>query len=270
MESYEYYKTELGVLYCEDCLKGMPLIPNESINMVLTSPPYDNLRDYRGYEFDFFNIAKELHRILKVGGVVVWVVGDATIDGSETGTSFKQALYFKEIGFNLHDTMIYEKDSPANPSSNRYHQLFEYMFVFSKGEPSTFNPIKDKINTYTSSKSGTMRLKDGSMVPKKDLSWGEYGMRNNIWRMGVGYMKSTKDKIAYQHPAIFPDILARDHIISWSNRNDVVFDPFIGSGTTAVACEKLGRRWIGIEISEDYCKIAKERILTEARQIKMF
>ena len=131
-----------------DCLEVMKSIPDKSIDMVLTSPPYDNLRDYKGYTFNFEGIAQEIYRVLKDGGVCVWIVGDATIKGSETGTSFRQALYFKEIGFNLHDTMIWYKTNPMPYiKKNCYTPCFEYMFVFSKGKPNTFNPIMIECKT---------------------------------------------------------------------------------------------------------------------------
>ena len=250
-------------LHLGDCLEVMKTLPSGSIDLTVTSPPYDNLRTYNGYTFDFENIAKELYRVTKDGGVVVWVVGDATINGSETGTSFRQALYFKDIGFNLHDTMIYQKNNFANPSSNRYHQIFEFMFVLSKGKPKTFNPIKDRKNVCAGESNwgiNKARQKDGSFKerPKKIVS--EYGMRYNIWEYMTSKGFATKDNLAYSHPAIFPEKLAHDHIISWSNENDTVLDCFMGSGTTGKVAKQLNRNFIGIEISSQYLEIAKERI----------
>jgi len=257
-------------IICGDCIEVMKEMESNSVDLVVTSPPYDNLRDYKGYSFNFEDSAKELFRIIKEGGVIVWIVGDATIDGSETGTSFKQALYFKEIGFNLHDTMIYEKSGFSNPSDIRYHQVFEYMFVLSKGKPKTFNPIKDRLNTqFGWNKSSTSRQKTGETIKIKDKFIGRWGMRGNIWKYEIGYMKTTKDKIAYQHPAMFPERLAQDHVISWSNSNDIILDPFLGSGTTMVAAERLGRNSMGIEISKEYCEIAYKRLLNEVRQAKL-
>lgn len=252
-------------LICGDCLEIMKKMPNDYIDLTITSPPYDNLRTYNGYSFDFKNIAKELYRITKKGGVVVWIVGDATIKGSETGTSFKQALYFKKIGFNLHDTMIYHKNMLSFPEKTRYYQCFEYMFVLSKGKPKTINLIQDKKNSQFNSKvSGGYRDIDGSIKQKsgnkKNKTIKEYGIRTNIWKYEVGYNKSTKDKKAYKHPAIFPEKLAQDHILSWSNEKDLVLDCFMGSGTTGKICKLLNRNFIGIEISKEYFEIAKERI----------
>ena len=234
------------------------------IDLTVTSPPYDNLRNYNGYSFDFETIAKELFRVTRNGGVVVWVVNDKTENGSETGTSFKQALYFKECGFNLHDTMIYEKNGIAMPDAYRYYNHFEYMFIFSKGKPKTFNPIQDRKN----SQSGTIKThrnfktSDGIKNRKHEevLPIKEYGSRWNIWRYEIGWKKSTSDEIAFEHPAIFPEKLAQDHIISWSNKGDLVLDPFCGSGTTLKMAKLLERNYIGIDISEDYLNIAKQRI----------
>jgi len=266
-----YYKTDNGQLFCFDNVKYLNTVNDNTFDLTVTSPPYDNLRDYKGYSWDFEALAKELYRTTKVGGVVVWVVGDATIKGSETGTSFKQALYFKEIGFNLHDTMIYEKTTQPchDPRNRRYKQYFEYMFIFSKGKPKTYNEIKDVKVKYPNRvfKKSTKRKQDGTM--RKFTEEGrlvkskEFMARKNIWKYSVGGKKK------FNAPAIFPEKLAEDHILSWSNKNDLIFDPFMGSGTTAKMCEKSNRKWIGCEISEEYCEIIKHRIETEVNQLKL-
>lgn len=251
---------ELNKIYCMDCLVGLKQMKDESVDLTVTSPPYDNLRTYNGYSFDFENIAKELYRVTKKGGVIVWIVGDSTIKGSESGTSFKQALYFKEIGFNLHDTMIWNKGSFSFPSKNCYHQVFEYMFIFSKGKPKTLNFIKDRKNKYVGERGASGRKKDGTRNKGKSTVRDEYGKRFNIWNYSIGGGHCTKDKIAHKHPAIFPEQLAYDHIVSWSNENDVVMDIFMGSGTTAKMCKMTNRNYIGFEISQEYCEIAEERL----------
>jgi len=245
-------------------------IPDNFVDLTVTSPPYDNLRTYKGFVFDYQSMFKELYRITKPGGVVVWVVGDATINGSETGTSFKQALYAKDIGFNLHDTMIYQKDACPFPETNRYYPAFEYMFVFSKGKPKTANLIMDKPNKRFGEKiTGAGRNPDGTLKQhtavknKTNRVVKEFGVRTNVWLYSVGKWKVTKDEYAYKHPAIFPEQLAADHIISWSNPGDIVLDPMCGSGTTCKMALKLGRRFIGIDISEEYCEIARKRIDSE-------
>jgi site-specific DNA-methyltransferase (adenine-specific) len=242
---------ETNVIHNMDNIKGMrQLIPDNSIDLTVTSPPYDNLRDYEQYDFNFKDLAKELYRVTKDGGIVVWVVNDATINGSETGTSFKQALYFKKIGFNIHDTMLYRKNSPAFPAKkegNRYTQIFEYMFIFSKGKPRKANLIRDKKNKWEGHKDFSGKLKNP--VPK-------YSPRNNIWE----YVTSFNDRT--EHPAPFPEKLAEDHIKSWSNEEDIVLDPFMGSGTTAKMAKKLNRKYVGFEISEKYCEIIKERLVS--------
>lgn len=244
-----------------DCVEVMRGMEADSINLTVTSPPYDNIRDYKGFSFDFESLAKELLRVTKQGGVVVWVVGDQTIDGDETGTSFKQALFFKEVGFKLHDTMIYDKGKVVFPDSNRYHPCFEYMFVLSKGSPKTFNPIADRINKYPiERKRSSFRQKDGSIQSKETDGTPERGVRYNIWQYPNGYMQTTKDEYAFDHPAMFPEALARDHILSWSNEGDTVLDPFLGSGTTLKMAKLANRNGIGIELSPEYIEIAKARL----------
>lgn len=245
-----------------DCIAEMQKMESNIIDLTVTSPPYDNLRTYKDtleWNFDIFKqVANELYRITRDGGVVVWVVGDATIKGSETGTSFKQALYFKEIGFNLHDTMIWKKPDAKPLTHNRYEQSFEYMFIFSKGKPNTFNGIKDKINKYAGTKEhGTWRDIHGNTQRKsghnkKEIS--KFGLRHNVFECVT--VKQNK----FNHPAPFPEQLANDHIISWSNENDVVFDPFMGSGTTGKMAKLNNRKFIGIEKVPEYFEIAKQRI----------
>ena len=250
-----YYKNKQGMIMLGDCLDIMRQMDDRCIDLTVTSPPYDSLRKYNGYCFDFENIAKELYRITKDGGVVVWNVNDATVKGSETGTSFRQALYFMECGFNLHDTMIWIKDGGGAVGSNKcYTQNFEYMFVFSKGTPKAINLIYDKPNgSYGIDKSGVGRRKDnGEKKIETRKPAKEFSKRNNWW-----YIPPQKGG---KHPAVFPEQLASDHIISWSNPGDVVFDPFMGSGTTAKMAMLNGRRFVGCEISEEYCNIIKERL----------
>lgn len=249
-----------------DCLELLKTIPDNSIDMVLTSPPYDNLREYNGsleWNFEIFqSVANELKRVIKEGGVIVWVVGDATVNGSETGSSFKQALYFKELGLNLHDTMIFQKTNPMPQIyRKRYRNDFEYMFIFSKGSVKTHNAImvgclhagnELKGTTYKNySKGEQVRSKKAKPVKNKKIS-------GNIWSYVVG--KNKEDQEAKDHPAPFPSALARDHIISWSNEGDTVLDPFMGSGTAGKMAMILSRKFIGIEKNDKYFEIAKKRI----------
>ena len=265
---------ESNKIYNESCLETMSKMNNESIDLVLTSPPYDDLRTYNkfvtgnktefnGYSSPFEDIAKELYRITKPGGVVVWVVGDATNKGSETGTSFRQALFFKECGFDLYDTMIYQKTGTPFPQKDRYNQIFEYMFVFSKGKPKTFNPVmKKNVTAGAVRNSRKFRNAEGEMIPGfNGKPVNEWGVENNIWIIRNGMYKSSKDIVAFEHPAIFPEELALKHIISWTSENDLVYDPFMGSGTTAKCSIQLNRNWIGSEIDSDYYELIKKRML---------
>lgn len=265
---------ELNKIYNESNLETMARMPDGFIDLTVTSPPYDGLRTYNGYSFPFEEIAKELYRVTKQGGVVVWVVGDATENGTESGTSFKQALYFKEIGFNLHDTMIYNRAGKF-PQANRYWQDFEYMFVLSKGNPNTFNPIKYKSVRQEGEKVlARKRTKEGKLIEdtchKKQTQFKGEKNGGNIWYIPAGWMTSSKDEIAYEHPAIFPEKLAEDHIVSWSNEGDIVYDCFGGSGTTAKMAHKWKRQWILSEVSKEYVEIAEKRIAPYLAQTSLF
>ena len=248
--------------FVSECVEFMNNMEAEVIDLTVTSPPYDDLRDYNGYTFDFESVAKQLYRITKQGGVVVWVVGDQTLEGNESGTSFRQALYFKEIGFNLFDTMIYQKPPRGAVGNNKtYWQSFEYMFVFSKGQPKTINLIKDRENKKPrEADNGTKRLSNGDLVKIGRVGYSDYGRRTNVWEYAIGKGHSATDNSAYQHPAIFPEKLAEDHILSWSNEGDIVFDPMCGSGTTSKMALLNNRQFIGVDLSKEYIDIARERI----------
>lgn len=253
-------------MYNGDCLDIMRCMPSEIVDLTVTSPPYDNLRSYNGnieqWNFEKFKaIAKELYRVTNKGGVVVWVVADATIKGSETGTSFKQALYFKKCGFNLHDTMIFAKLNYPPQTHRRYEQAFEYMFVFSKGKPNTFNPLLERCKTYGKlhNYKKQVMLDEKQIMRQRDerRAVKEFKRRNNIFAYTVGGGRTG-------HPAPFPLQLAQDHITTWTKEGDLVLDVFLGSGTTGVAAVKSGRKFIGVEIEKEYFEKAKQRIKSEA------
>jgi site-specific DNA-methyltransferase (adenine-specific) len=278
--------------YFENCLNNIILgnnvdilvkFPNECIDLTISSPPYDGIRNYSkkletnqkfigNYSFPFEELAQQLFRVTKIGGVVVWVVNDQTVEGkdggtTETGNSFRMALYFQEIGFNIHDTMIYKKPGVRFPDPTRYHQTFEYMFVLSKGKPKTVNFINDKKNTSYDPKKiwandNHKRGKDDQILIRHEFTFavGEFGRRHNVWEI-IPEQSCGGDISEWNwHPAIFPSKLAYDHIISWSNKGDVVLDPFSGSGTTAIQAKITGRQFIGLDINEEYVKKSKERI----------
>lgn len=244
---------ELNKIYCENNLDTMARMPDNFVDLTVTSPPYDDLRTYKGFEFDWQKVIKELYRITKDGGVVVWIVGDATVKGSETGTSFKQALFAMECGFKLHDTMIYLKSSQPRQNGARYEQQFEYMFVFSKGRVKISNIIKERSKNAGKKVKRTCRDNNQDCLVKSSNYVSEFKTKGNVWFYGC-------KKNGTIHPAIFTEQLANDHIISWSNEGDLVYDPFMGSGTTAKMALKNKRNYIGSEISQQYVDIAEERI----------
>ena len=262
---------ELEKIYNGNCIELIKQLDAESIDMILTSPPYDSMRDYEGitWNFEVFKlIAQELKRVLKPGGVIVWVVGDQTINGSETGTSFRQALYFKELGLNLHDTMIFRKKNYAPLTHNRYEQEWEYMFCFSKGKPKTFNPIMIKSKWGGTESWGASKhlYADNTYKIQEKAVVNEYKQAGNIFEYQVGKLANNGS----EHPAVFPKELAIDQIISWTNKGDVVLDPFMGSGTTAVAAREKGRKWVGFEISAKYCDLANDRLSKQVVQNSLF
>lgn len=263
-----------------NCAEVMQAMPPNSVDLTVTSPPYDGAREYHGYSFDVAKVIAGLLHVTKPGGVVVWVVGDQTVQGGETGTSFRQALAFQNAGFRLFDTMIYEKTGTSYPTRDRYTQIFEYMFVFSKGAPKTFHPIKDVPRLWEGSWGKTTnRTKDGSLshvVGSKN--WGKarsgratdgrygYKQRTNIWRYTNGKRFAHTDDLAYKHPATYPEKLAEDHILTWSNEGDLVLDPMCGSGTTLKMAAKHNRRYVGIDVSPSYCKLAEARVKLVRRE----
>lgn len=254
-----YYQDDYATIYHADCRDVLPQLA--PVDLVITSPPYDDLRTYGGFIWEYKTTARELFRITKPGGVVVWIVADETKNGSETGNSFRQALYFMELGFNLHDTMIYQKTGVSFPETNRYYPNFEYMFVFSSGAPKTVNLLADRKNTYAGDRvHSNQRERDGSLKTKSCVGniTPDYGVRYNVWQMP----HNKPDERGF-HPATFPKRLAADHIRSWATTDDVVLDPFMGSGTTLRAAKDLGIKSIGIEIEEKYCEIAAKRLRQE-------
>ena len=242
-------------------------LPAECIDLVVTSPPYDNLREYGGHAWDFAGVARELTRVLKPGGVIVWVVNDAVIDGSESGTSMRQALGFMDAGLRLHDTMIYDKGKCVYADPTRYGQSFEFMFVLAKGKPVTLNKLKDRENKWGGTKTfgiNTERQRDGTLKPRDGFTLADMSQRMNIWkyRNGAGNEETTG------HPAAFPIALAKDHISSWSNPGDVVLDPFAGSGTSLKAAKELNRHWLGIEINPAYVEICYKRLAQDVLNLE--
>jgi site-specific DNA-methyltransferase (adenine-specific) len=242
-----------------DCVKIMKKMLPDSVDLTVTSPPYDNLRDYMGYSFPFEEIADGLLRVTKQGGVVVWVVGDKIHKGNRSLTSFRQALYFQQIGFNVHDVMIYKKRNTPFMRSNAYTNCYEFMFVFTKGSPKTFNPITEPTVRNGIEKMPSNKGPDG--INKKVISrLNKRKSRNNIWEYAVGLGGTTSDKIAFSHPAVFPEKLAAEHIKTWSNEGDLVFDPMAGSGTTLKMAKAEKRKYFGCDISKEYVTIARSRI----------
>lgn len=254
----------------------MARMPDNFVDLTVTSPPYDSVRSYNSKIDKTWNkevwqqIIKSLYRVTKTGGIVVWVVNDQSVDNSETGTSFEQALYFKEVGFKIYDTMIYGKNNPQPKNHRRYEQAFEFMFVLSKGIPNTFNPVMVPCKYAGKPNKGTKRDVEGNL--HKYTSYGkssaDFKIDANIWMFNIGWKQSYKEPYLKGHPAIFPEQLAEKHITTWTNEKDLVYDPFMGSGTVAKMALLNGRNYIGSELNPDYCKIIERRINAAKQDIR--
>lgn len=234
------------------------VMPADCIDLTVTSPPYDDLRNYNGYKFDARSMIEGLYRVTKEGGVVVWVVGER-IRGGRSLTSLDCAYIARDIGFVIHDMMIYQKKNTPFMRSNAYTPCYELMWVFSKGKPKTFNPLK--VPTKRNGKvMGIANKTPDATYNKVPVEMKKMKTKTNIWEYAVGLGGTTNDKIAFRHPAVFPEKLAADHIFSWSNKGDLVFDPMCGSGTTCKMAHLSGRLWFGIDISPEYINIATQRM----------
>ncbi len=252
-------KIKLNSVYHSDCIELMKSMEENSVDLTVTSPPYDELRNYNGYHFDFEEIATNLFRVTKNGGVLVWVVGDKIKNGNRSLTCFRQALFFQTVGFNVHDVMIYKKKNTPFMRTNAYTNCYEFMFVLSKGSPKTFNPLKIKtvrqgqeMLPFNKGADGINKKILGELKPEKT--------RINIWEYATGLHGTTSDRIAFKHPAVFPEKLAEDHILSWTNQGEVVFDPMCGSGTTCKMAFINNRFYIGCDISKEYVELTQKRL----------
>lgn len=263
------YKDSNNWLMKGNCVERISSIGDNSIDLTVTSPPYDSLRSYNGNnsqwnESVWKDVINELFRITSDGGVVVWICQDKCINGGESGTSFKQALHAMECGFRLYDTMIWNKPSPQAPTEGRYYDVFEYMFIFSKGKPKTLNLLEDRPNKTAGavSKKETRSCREDRKITDKKRTVKEFSRRFNVWDISRGRNKTT-------HPAVFPEQLVNDHIISWSNEGDTIFDPFMGSGTTGYVSNQLNRKFIGVELDDTYFEIAINRIIGNESNLNM-
>ena len=257
----------LDTIICGDCLEVMKLLPDGCVDCVVTSPPYGDIRDYTSGRADCFAVIAEIARLLTPGSVCMWNEADQVIDGSESGESFRHALHAKECGLRLHDTMFYCKEVVTYPNANRYHPCVEYMFIFSKGRPARFNGIRDVKNKWAGTVfHGTDRLADGTTRHCNSSGKGkmipEYGLRRNWWVVPAYGSPETCG-----HPAPMPMSIARDHITTWTYPDNLILDPFCGSGTTCVAAKRLGRRYIGIELDPGYCESARARVRDTERPL---
>ena len=256
------YNDIVNKIFLGDAESLLSQFPDNIIDLTVTSPPYSNLRHYNHTltsdtwnQDKFERIAKELYRVTKDGGVVVWIVNDKTESGSKSLVSFRQAIAFQEIGFNINDVMIWEKENPCpQVKQPRYQDVFEYMFILSKGKPKTFNPIMVPCKCAGQEYHSTTKNMGGENGRTyKEFNINKEKVKGNVWECAIAQNKTG-------HPAVYPQKLVEEHIKSWCNEGDLVLDPFMGSGTTALAAKKLNRNYVGIEINKDYYILINERL----------
>ena len=253
---------ETDKIICGDSQEVLKTFPDGCIDLTITSPPYSDLRHYGNTltkdnwnHNKFMGIADELYRVTQEGGVVVWIVNDKTEKGSKSLVSFRQAIYFQEIGFNVNDVMIWEKTNPCPVVRQpRYQDVFEYMFILSKGVPKTFNPIMVPCKCANQEYHSTTKNMGGENGRTyKEFVINKEKVSGNVWEVAIAQNKT-------KHPAVYPQQLVEKHILSWSDEGDLILDPFVGSGTTAIVAKRMNRKYIGIEINPEYVDICQERL----------
>ncbi len=259
-------KLPLNKIICGDCVEVLKSIPDNSIDLVVTSPPYDGIRKYNGFSFNLHSTGKELFRVLKDGGIIAMVIQDQTKNFGKSLTSFKTIIdWCENVGFKLFETIIYKKHGAEGAWwTKRFRVDHEYIPIFLKGErPAYFNKEPLKIPSKHGGKTMTgcaTRLTNGKTLKSKRVFINPMKCRGTLWdytTCGDG------TRLKHQHPATFPDKIPVDFIRCFCPKNGIVLDPFIGSGTTALAAIQLNRNYIGIDISKEYCELAKKRIREE-------
>jgi site-specific DNA-methyltransferase (adenine-specific) len=254
---------ELNKVYQQDCIVGMRKIPDGAIDLVVTSPPYDNLRDYNGYSVDLNETGKNIYRILKDGGVAVMVIQDQTKNFGKSLTSFRTIVdWCDNVGFKLFECVIYRKNGTEGAWwKNRFRVDHEYMPIFLKGEkPQYFNKDSLKVKSKHGGKIMTgfaNRKTNGETGKSITKAINEMKCRGTVWDY---LMAGDKDPVKRKHPAPFPDKIPFDFINCFCPPNGIVLDPFVGSGSTVVGAKKLNRSFIGFDISEEYCNLTRKRL----------
>lgn len=253
-----------------DACEILPTIRESSVDLTVFSPPYDGLRDYKGKpSFDMAVLGREILRVTKEGGVCCMVIQDATKNGAKSLTSFRTACLFADLGWRLFECCIYSRAGvPGAWWTKRFRVDHEYIFIFTRGDglPRRF----DKTSLMVESKyagitaGGTKRTTKGDFVAIKKTVISPLKCRGTIWHYAASNTERNKTKS--EHPATYPDSLARDIISCFSKEGDLVLDPMMGSGTTGIASVNMGRRFLGIEISVQYMEIAKRRFRAECVQ----
>ena len=257
---------QVNKIICEDNITYLKTLPDECIDFVITSPPYDALRDYNGYKLDLHGLGVELLRVLKDGGICVMVIQDSTRDFAKSLTSFRTIVdWCDNIGFRLFECNIYNRQGTEGAWwKKRFRVDHEYMPIFLKGKrPQYF----DKENIKIPSKHGG-KIMTGANIRTKNGQTGSRKVKINPTKcpgtvMTFGNTCGGESKLKSKHPAVFPNMLAYDMIECFCPEDGTVLDPFNGSGTTTLAAKCLGRNYIGIDVSEEYNKIARERLETE-------
>lgn len=260
-------------VHCMECVEGMEMLPDDCVDLVVTSPPYDAVRKYNGFAFDLHQTGAQIHRVLKDGGIAAMVIQDQTKDFGKSLTSFRTIIdWCDSFGFKLFECVIYRKNGSEGAWwKHRFRVDHEYIPLFLKGDrPAYFDKqplrVPSKHGGKVMSGSGNRRT-DGATNGTVRREINATKCRGTIWNY---LMAGDKNPLKRKHPAVFPDAIPSDLIQCFCPPGGIVLDPFIGSGSTAVQALKHERHFIGFDISQEYCDLCNQRLEKDVETATLF